>query len=125
MTDMKYQRLADRLRTALHGLDDGAILRCFDPRYVRFVLSVRIEQHIIEQCQGHGPAPIGSGRLSETLGRSQYLRAQWAAQRAGRHRPATDLEARGRRIRERLADFARHLADVCKHALPQASAQTQ
>lgn len=42
-------------------------LRYFDPWYVRIVLSARIEQHIIEQCQGHGPVPIGSGRLSETL----------------------------------------------------------
>ncbi len=32
---------------------------------MRFALSARIEQHIIEQCQGHGRAPIG--RLSETL----------------------------------------------------------
>ncbi len=30
MKDTKHQRLATRLRTALQGLDDGAILRCFD-----------------------------------------------------------------------------------------------
>lgn len=30
MTDTKHQRLAARLHTALHGLDDSAILRCFD-----------------------------------------------------------------------------------------------
>jgi len=30
MTDMKHQRLATRLHTSLQGLDDSAILRCFD-----------------------------------------------------------------------------------------------
>ncbi len=52
---------------AWRSLPDQLPLRYFEPWYVRFVLSARIERHIIEQCQGHGPAPIGSGRLSETL----------------------------------------------------------
>lgn len=52
---------------AWRSLPEQLPLRYFDPWYVRFVLSAHIEQHIIEQCQGHGPAPIGSGKLSETL----------------------------------------------------------
>lgn len=55
------------MSVAWQSLPDHLSLRYFDPWYVRFVLSARIEQHIIEQCQGHDPAPIGSGRLSETL----------------------------------------------------------
>jgi hypothetical protein len=175
---------------AWRSLPERLPLRYFDPWYVRFVLSARIEQHIIEQCQGHGPAPISSGRLSETLaelntfGRNGLLKglgdidllqicdinrqyqqkadyvlagqtldrdlAETLSQRHVYHvhagvdggdpqreerikemiglmfsRPFAEEEARGHRIREQLADFARHLADACKQALPQTSAQTQ
>jgi hypothetical protein len=52
---------------AWRSLPEKLPLRYFDWWYVRFVLSARIERHIIEQCDGHGPVPIGSGRLSQTL----------------------------------------------------------
>lgn len=52
---------------AWEALPEHLPLRYFDPWYVRFVLSARIERHIIEQCRSRDPAPIGSGRLSETL----------------------------------------------------------
>lgn len=55
------------LSEAWRALPEQLPLSYFDPWYVRFVLSARIEQHIIEQCQGHGPTPVGSGRLTETL----------------------------------------------------------
>lgn len=175
---------------AWRALPEKLPLRYFDPWYVRFVLSARIEQHIIEQCRGHGPVPIGSGRLSETLaelntfGRNGLLKglgdidllqicdiSRQYKQSAGyvlagqtldrdlaetlsqRHvfsvqagveggdpqreerikemvglmfsHPFAEEEKRGQRIREQLADFARHLADACKQALPQVSAQAQ
>jgi hypothetical protein len=166
---------------AWRSLPEQLPLRYFEPWYVRFVLSVRIEQHIIEQCQGHGPAPIGSGKLSETLaelntfGRNgllkglgdidllqicdisrqykqstgyvltgQTLDRDLAETLSQRHayqvhagveggdpqreerikemvglmfsKPFADEEARGRRIREQLADFAGQLAQSCKQA---------
>lgn len=175
---------------AWRSLPEQLPLRYFDPWYVRFVLSARIEQHIIEQCQGHSPAPIGSGRLSETLaelntfGRNGLLKglgdidllqicdinrqyqqkadyvlagqtldrdlAETLSQRHVYHvhagveggdpqreerikdmvnlmfsRPFAEEEERGKQIRDQLADFAWHLADACKQALPQISVQTQ
>ena len=166
---------------AWRALPEKLPLRYFDPWYVRFVLSARIEQHIIEQCQGHGPAPIGSGKLSETLadlntfGRNGLLKglgdidllqicdiSRQYQQKLGyvlagqtldrdlaetlsqRHayqvlagveggdpqreerikemvglmfgKPFAEEEARGRRIREQLADFAGQLAQSCKQA---------
>jgi hypothetical protein len=52
---------------AWRALPEQLPLVYFDPWYVRFVLSARIEQHIIEQCKDDSPGPIGSGKLSETL----------------------------------------------------------
>lgn len=166
---------------AWRALPEQLPLRYFDPWYVRFVLSARIEQHIIEQCQGHDPAPIGSGRLSETLaalntfGRNgllkglgdidllqicdisrqykqsasyvlagQTLDRDLAETLSQRHvfsvqagvdggdpqreerikemvglmfsRPFAQEEARGKQVREHLAEFAAALADVCKRA---------
>ncbi len=166
---------------AWRALPEKLPLHYFDPWYVRFVLSARIEQHIIEQCQGHGPAPIGSGKLSETLadlntfGRNGLLKglgdidllqicdisrqyqhklgyvlagqtldrdlAETLNQRHAYHvhagveggdpqreerikemvglmfsKPFAGEEARGRRIREQLADFAGQLAQSCKQA---------
>lgn len=166
---------------AWQSLPEQLPLRYFDPWYVRFVLSARIEQHIIEQCRGHSPAPIGSGRLSETLaelntfGRNGLLKGlgdidllqicdirRQYKQSAGyvlagqtldrdlaktlsqRHvyqvhagveggdpqseqrikdmlclllsRPFAEEEARGKRIREQLVDFAQQLARSCKQA---------
>lgn len=166
---------------AWRSLPEKLPLRYFDPWYVRFVLSARIEQHIIEQCQGHGPAPIGSGKLSETLadlntfGRNGLLKglgdidllqicdisrqyqqklgyvlagqtldrdlAETLSQRHAYHvhagveggdpqreerikemvglmfsKPFAEEDARGRRIREQLADFAGQLAQSCKQA---------
>ncbi|MCC6917544.1 hypothetical protein [Nitrosomonas sp.] len=166
---------------AWRALPEKLPLHYFDPWYVRFVLSARIEQHIIEQCQGHGPAPIGSGKLSETLadlntfGRNGLLKglgdidllqicdisrqyqhklgyvlagqtldrdlAETLNQRHAYHvhagveggdpqreerikemvglmfsKPFAGEEARGRRIREQLAEFAGQLAQSCKQA---------
>lgn len=174
---------------AWRSLPEQLPLRYFDPWYVRFVLSARIEQHIIEQCQGHSPAPIGSGRLSETLaelntfGRNGLLKGlgdidllqicdinRQHQQKAGyvlagqtldrdlaeslsqRHvyhvhagveggdpqreerikdmvnlmfsRPFAEEEERGKRIRKRLSDFARQLAQSCKQASQSSAADS-
>lgn len=166
---------------AWRALPEQLPLRYFDPWYVRYVLSARIEQHIIEQSQDHGPTPVGSGTLSETLadlntfGRNGLLKglgdidllqicdisrqykqklgyvlagqtldldlAETLSQRHTYHlhagvdgddpqrderikemvrlmlsKPFAEEEARGRQIREQLADFAAQLAQGCKQA---------
>lgn len=53
---------------AYAAIPDNLPLRYFDPWYVKFVLSGRIERHIVQQSQ-HDPEamPIGSGELMEAL----------------------------------------------------------
>lgn len=169
------------MHEAWRALPKELPLRYFDPWYVRFVLSARIEQHIIEQCKGHGPTAIGGSRLSEvladlnTFGRNGVLKGlgdidllqicdinRQYQQKPGyvlagqtldrdlaetlRHRhvyhvhagvdggdpqreqrikemvhlmfsrPFAEEEARGKRIREHLEDFAMQLAQSCRQA---------
>lgn len=55
------------MSVAWRALPDQLPLRYFDDWYVHFVLSARIEQHIITQCRDAEIKPIGSGRLATTL----------------------------------------------------------
>lgn len=140
MTDTKHQRLADRLRTALQGLDDDAILRCFDLSLwfgSRYASAYELQGPIYlvldnSLIQAFKHRQTNTKRAVDALAFETFCTfvRDWSDRESESQRdeqikelvrlmlskPFAEEEVRGRQIREQLADFAGQLAQGCKQA---------